>query len=63
MAKVYTVVQGELKDIKFKTGISDGKFTEVLGDELKEARLLSSVIAKAPPPKMPKHSQCEACND
>ena len=36
MAKVYTVVQGELKDIKFKTGISDGKFTEVLGDGLKE---------------------------
>ena len=36
MAKVYTVVQGELKDIKFKTGISDGKFTEVLGSELKE---------------------------
>ena len=36
MAKVYTVVQGELKDIKFKTGISDGKFTEVLGDELKD---------------------------
>ena len=36
MAKVYTVVQGELKDIQFKTGISDGKFTEVLGDGLKE---------------------------
>ena len=40
MAKVYTVVQGELKDIKFKTGISDGKFTEVLGDELKEGALV-----------------------
>ena len=60
MAKVYTVVQGELKDIKFKTGISDGKFTEVLGSELKEGTSVSSVIAKALPPKP---LQCEACND
>ncbi len=54
MAKVYTVVQGELKDIKFKTGISDGKFTEVLGDELKEGASVvvsdsQSSTAKAPP--------------
>lgn len=54
MAKVYTVVQGELKDIKFKTGISDGKFTEVLGDELKEGTSVvvsdsQSTTAKAAP--------------
>jgi len=54
MAKVYTVVQGELKDIKFKTGISDGKFTEVLGDELKEGTAVvvsdsQSTTAKAAP--------------
>ncbi|MDO8416709.1 MAG: efflux RND transporter periplasmic adaptor subunit [Agitococcus sp.] len=54
MAKVYTVVQGELKDIKFKTGISDGKFTEVLGSELKEGTSVvvsdsQSTTAKAAP--------------
>jgi HlyD family secretion protein len=54
MSKVYTVVQGELKDIKFKTGISDGKFTEVLGSELKEGTSVvvsdsQSTTAKAAP--------------
>jgi len=54
MAKVYTVFQGELKDIKFKTGISDGKFTEVLGSELKEGTSVvvsdsQSTTAKAAP--------------
>lgn len=54
MAKVYTVVQGELKDIKFKTGISDGKFSEVLGTELKEGTSVvvsdsQSTTAKAAP--------------
>ncbi len=36
MAKVYILDQGELKAVKLKTGLSDGKFTEVLGTALKE---------------------------
>jgi HlyD family secretion protein len=36
MAKIYTVAQGELKMVKLKTGLSDGKFTEVLGTDVKE---------------------------
>ncbi len=36
MAKIYTLAQGQLKEVRFKAGISDGKFTEVLGDKLTE---------------------------
>jgi HlyD family secretion protein len=36
MAKVYILEQGKPKEIKVKVGISNGKFTEVLSNELKE---------------------------
>jgi len=36
MAKVYILEQGQPKEIKVKVGISNGKFTEVLSNELKE---------------------------
>lgn len=35
-AKVYVLEAGVLKEVRFKAGISDGKFTEVLGDKLTE---------------------------
>lgn len=58
MAKVYTLVQGQPKEVKFKTGISDGKLTEVLGDGLKEgvtvivgdSQSTNNKDAKAPSP-------------
>lgn len=36
LAHVYVLEQGQPREIKFKAGISDGKYTEVLGKELKE---------------------------
>lgn len=45
MAHVYVLEQGQPKEIKFKSGISDGKFTEVLGDELKDG--MSVIIGDA----------------
>lgn len=36
MAKVYILEQGKPKEIKVKVGISNGKFTEVLSNELQE---------------------------
>jgi HlyD family secretion protein len=36
MAKVYILEQGQPKEVKVKVGISNGKFTEVLSNELKE---------------------------
>lgn len=36
VAKVYILEQGQPKEVKVKVGISNGKFTEVLSNELKE---------------------------
>ena len=35
LAKVYVLENGQPKELRVKTGISNGKFTEVLSDELK----------------------------
>jgi HlyD family secretion protein len=35
LAKVYVLENGQPKEVRVKTGISNGKFTEVLSDELK----------------------------
>lgn len=39
-ATVYRLDQGEPKPVRIKAGISDGTYTEVLGDELKPGELL-----------------------
>lgn len=47
-ATVYRLDQGELKPVRVKTGISDGTYTEVLGDDIKpgDALVVREVGAK-----------------